>query len=89
VCIIGAASVAKFTSRFPSVFRGTHVDIDDVTMLRGRTVELRGDGGSVPLELWASGERVGPLPGRVEAVPAALRVLVPGDDRDDGAAGSA
>jgi hypothetical protein len=31
----------------------------------------------VPLELWASGERVGGLPGRVEAVPDALRVVTP------------
>jgi diacylglycerol kinase (ATP) len=78
VCIIGPASVAKFTSRFPLVFRGTHVDLDEVTMLRGRTVDVCADGGAVPLELWASGERVGALPGRVEAVPDALRVLAPG-----------
>jgi diacylglycerol kinase (ATP) len=77
VCIIGPASVAKFTSRFPSVFRGTHVDLDEVTMLRGRTVDVCAGGGDVPLELWASGERVGGLPGRVEAVPDALRVVTP------------
>jgi diacylglycerol kinase (ATP) len=78
VCIIGPASVARFTTRFPSVFRGTHAKIDEVVMLRGPTVELQADGGDVALELWASGERVGPLPGRVEAVPHALRVLTPG-----------
>ena len=31
-----------------------------------------------PLEMWASGERVGPLPVRVTAEPAALRVVVAG-----------
>jgi len=84
VCVIGDASIAKFTARFPSVFRGTHVRIDGVVMLRGRTVELHADGGAVPLELWASGERVGALPGRVEAVPNALRVLVPPPRPADG-----
>jgi hypothetical protein len=46
-------------------------------MLRGRRVEIAGDRGDVELELWASGERVGPLPGTVETVASALRVLVP------------
>jgi YegS/Rv2252/BmrU family lipid kinase len=77
VCIIGATSVAKLVARFPSVFRGTHVRIDEVTMLRGKLVELTADGGDVPLELWASGERVGALPGSVEVVPEALRLVVP------------
>lgn len=77
VCIIGPAPVTRFVWRFPSVFRGTHVDVDDVVMLRGKRVELYPDGGTVPLELWASGERVGPLPATAEIVPAAVRVLVP------------
>ena len=46
-------------------------------MLRGKRVEIEPDGGGVALELWASGERVGTLPGSIEAVPRALRVLVP------------
>jgi diacylglycerol kinase (ATP) len=77
VCVIGPAPVTRFVTRFPTVFRGTHVHTDDVMTFRGRCVELSGDGGNAPLELWASGERVGPLPGTVEVVPAAVRVLVP------------
>jgi diacylglycerol kinase family enzyme len=34
-------------------------------------------GGATPLEVWASGERVGPLPARVEVAAGAVRVLVP------------
>ena len=79
VCVIGPATVVKFTTRFPSVFRGTHTAIEEVDTLRGRVVELCPDGGSMSLELWASGERVGALPGRVEAAPGALRVMVPVD----------
>jgi diacylglycerol kinase (ATP) len=77
VCVIGTASVATFLTKFPSVFRGTHTRVDEVTMLRGRAVELRGGDGPVPLELWASGERVGALPGRVTVVPGALRLVAP------------
>jgi diacylglycerol kinase (ATP) len=77
VCVIGPAPLTRFVTRFPSVFRGTHVDVEDVTMFRGKRVELWAEGGSVPLELWASGDRVGPLPGAVEVVPSAVRVLAP------------
>jgi diacylglycerol kinase (ATP) len=79
VCVIGDVPIAKFVLRFPEVFRGTHVRIDGVATFRGRRVELAADGGHVPLELWASGERVGALPGSVEVAPGALRVLVPTD----------
>jgi len=77
VCVIGPAPVTKFVGRFPSVFRGTHVRADDVVTFRGRRVELAPDGGSISLELWASGDRVGALPGSVEVAPGALHVLVP------------
>jgi diacylglycerol kinase (ATP) len=79
VCIIGPASLTKFATSFPTVFKGRHTEIDEVVMLRGKTIEIEPDGGDVGLELWASGERVGLLPGRVEVVPGALRVLVPND----------
>jgi diacylglycerol kinase (ATP) len=81
VCIIGDVPLAKFLVRFPQVFRGTHVHIDGVVTFRGRRVELAPDGDGIPLELWASGERVGALPGSVEVAPGALRVLVPRDAR--------
>jgi diacylglycerol kinase (ATP) len=77
VCVIGDVPLAKFLLRFPEVFRGTHVHIDGVATFRGRRVELAADGGNIALELWASGERVGALPGSVEVVPGTLRVLVP------------
>lgn len=79
VCVIGPVPVLEFLVKFPRVFRGTHTRIREVTSRRGRLVELAGAPGSGPLELWASGDRVGPLPARVEAIPGALRVLVPPD----------
>jgi len=80
VCVIGRVSRGRFLTGFPRVFRGTHPVIDGVETLRGRVVELSADeasNGRPAPQLWACGERVGPLPARLEAVPDALRVLVP------------
>jgi diacylglycerol kinase (ATP) len=78
VCIVGDASTVEFLRRFPRVFKGTHTALETVTTLRGSAVEITAPAtGNPGLELWASGERVGPLPARIEAVPGALQVLVP------------
>jgi diacylglycerol kinase (ATP) len=78
VCIIGGAPLRRFLANFPKVFKGGHVGMKEVTLLRGQKVELStSDRTDPPLELWASGERVGPLPARLEAMPDALQVLVP------------
>jgi len=73
VCIVGDVGRTDFLRTFPSVFRGTHVRHPKVRMLRGPEVTVEA---GRPLELWASGERVGPLPARIEAVPGALAVVV-------------
>jgi len=80
VCVVRRTSRLELVARFPTVFRGTHTRADAVEMLRGSRVTLSaGDGppNGRALELWASGERVGPLPVEVEVVPAAVRVLAP------------
>jgi diacylglycerol kinase (ATP) len=78
VCIVGPVSRVGFLRTFPSVFRGAHVDHPSITALRGReiTIEALDDRDTEP-ELWASGERAGPLPARATVVGGALRVLVP------------
>ncbi len=77
VCIVGATSVGEFLLRFPRVFKGTHTSVASVHTMRGASVAVEPRGGDVPLELWAAGERIGPLPASVEVWPAALRVAVP------------
>jgi diacylglycerol kinase (ATP) len=76
VCLIGPLTVPKFTLNFPRVFRGTHVNHPAVTTLRGRVIEVEALDPR-PMDLYAAGERVGPLPARVEAVAGALRLVVP------------
>lgn len=78
VCVVGDVSRAEFLRTFPSVYRGEHVRNPMVTIRRGTRVtvdSLDSTGGREPLELWASGERVGPLPAVLESVPDALQVV--------------
>ena len=62
---------------FPTVRRGRHLDLPVVSVHRARTVRLEAlPGGAVPRP-HADGEPLGELPVTCEAVPGALRVLVP------------
>lgn len=67
----------QFLMNFPKVFKGTHVAHPDVHIFRGTRIELESLDDSVPMEIYADGERVGPLPGVMEAIPDALNVRVP------------
>ena len=76
VCVVGRVSRADFLRTFPKVFDGTHTRnplVHDAAREARR--RSRCPRHSTPPELWASGERVGPLPARLEAVPDALRVV--------------
>ncbi len=80
VCVVGPVSRAGFLRAFPGVFRGTHLHHPMITMQRGREISIElVDGAATtrpPMELWASGERVGALPTQLTAVPHALQVIV-------------
>ena len=77
VTIVGAMSRPEFLWTFPKVFKGTHVGHPKITTLRGSHVQLESLDASIPMEVYADGERVGPLPGTMEAVRDALTVRVP------------
>ena len=77
VCVVGAVSRFEFLRSFPRVFRGTHVSHPAVDMHRGKVVELSSLDASPAIELYGAGERIGPLPARLEAVPGELQVVVP------------
>ena len=81
VCVVGPVSRAGFLRTFPKVFRGTHVHHPLVTTSRGTDIRIEAlDAPAAPHasppELWASGERVGPLPARITPARGALRVVV-------------
>jgi len=76
VCVIGDISRAQLLRHFPKVFSGSHLGVSGITSYRGAhvTVETPGRDG---MEVWADGERVGPLPATMEPKSGALRVRVP------------
>jgi diacylglycerol kinase family enzyme len=59
--------------RLPRVYDGTHVDLPDVTVLRGTEVHVTAE---APVAAYGDGERLGPLPRTATVAPGALRVLV-------------
>jgi len=74
VCIVNGMGKLELLSVFPRVFRGTHIYHTGVETLRGREITVRADS---PCEIYADGERIGPLPVVLKAVPQALSVMVP------------
>jgi diacylglycerol kinase (ATP) len=76
VCVIGDLSRIQILRHFPKVFRGAHLSVPGVSMFRGKHVTVEALGRDA-MEVWADGERVGPLPATMEPKPGALRVRVP------------
>ena len=80
VVVIEAASRLELLRSLPTVYDGTHVNRPEVTVLRGKRVELRGDARN-PIPLGGDGEALGVLPGLdsepavVEIQPGALSVI--------------
>jgi diacylglycerol kinase family enzyme len=56
------------------VFKGTHVNEPNFTVLRGRAVTFTADR---PFTAYADGDPIVDLPATVRVLPGALRVLVP------------
>lgn len=76
VVLAGPMSRGHLLGLLPRVFPGTHVKDPAVQVLRSRTVLIEASPlGPPPPAAFADGERLGPAPLRIEARPAAVRVL--------------
>jgi diacylglycerol kinase (ATP) len=73
VTMVQSASRAKLIRLFPTVFKGTHVNLDQVRTARAKVITVDSPG----INAYADGEFVCPLPVEVSAVPGALRILRP------------
>jgi diacylglycerol kinase (ATP) len=73
VTMVASASRTKLIRLFPTVFKGTHVDLDEVRTARAKTVTVDSPG----INAYADGEFVCPLPVEVSAVSKALKILRP------------
>jgi diacylglycerol kinase (ATP) len=77
VTVVGEMNRAQMLVNFPKVFKGTHTSHPKVAIYKATRVELESLDPSVPMDVYADGERVGPLPANMEAVRGALTVRVP------------
>ncbi|KQW47736.1 diacylglycerol kinase [Nocardioides sp. Root1257] len=80
VVVIEAASRLALMRSLPKVYDGAHVDLDEVTVLSGRRVEITGSARK-PIPVGGDGEPLGPLPALgsapavVEVSPGALGII--------------
>jgi diacylglycerol kinase (ATP) len=73
ITMVLATSRTRLIRLFPTVFKGTHVELDRVSTERATSVSVESPG----INAYADGEYVCPLPVEVSAVPAALKILRP------------
>jgi YegS/Rv2252/BmrU family lipid kinase len=74
IVTIGEVGRLRFLGNLPKVFKGTHVDEDEVRVFRAPHLELSA---SRPLEVYADGEHLTDLPVSLRLLPRALSVLAP------------
>jgi len=66
-----SASRTKLVRLFPTVMKGTHVELDEVTTARAKSIHVECPG----INVYADGDFACLLPAEISAVPAALQVL--------------
>jgi diacylglycerol kinase (ATP) len=71
--MVASASRTRLIRLFPTVFKGTHVELDEVHTKRAKTITVDSPG----INAYADGEYVCPLPVEITAVPDALNILRP------------
>ena len=81
VLVIEAASRLQLVRSLPRLYDGSHVELDEVTVRRGRSVSVSCDG---DVTAYADGERLTLLPFDARVLPQALQVLI----RPDAASGA-
>jgi YegS/Rv2252/BmrU family lipid kinase len=74
IVVVGEVGKLRFVGNLPKVFKGTHVEADEVRVFRAPHLELSA---SQPFPVYADGEHLTDLPARLRILPRALSVLVP------------
>ena len=72
ICLVRPVGIFKVMRFLPSVLKGSHGAVPEVSFLRTRKVRIDCDR---PMELWADGEPVATSPLSVEILPGALKVV--------------
>jgi YegS/Rv2252/BmrU family lipid kinase len=74
IVLVGKVGKLRFLGNLPKVFKGTHVDTDEVRVLRAPRVEFSA---SKPLAVYADGDHLTDLPATLRILPGALDVVAP------------
>lgn len=74
VVMTGETGKLSFLANLPKVFKGTHLEEDAITVLRGAEVEITA---SRPFEIYADGEHLTDLPAKLRLLRRALRIIAP------------
>jgi YegS/Rv2252/BmrU family lipid kinase len=74
IVTVGEVGKLRFLGNLPKVFKGTHVEKDEVRVFRAPHLELSA---SKPFPVYADGEHLTDLPASLRVLPHALTVLVP------------
>jgi YegS/Rv2252/BmrU family lipid kinase len=74
VVMVGEHGKLRSLAILPKVFKGTHVEEDEVRVFRASRLELSA---SRPFPVYADGEHLTDLPAKLRVLPQALNVIVP------------
>jgi YegS/Rv2252/BmrU family lipid kinase len=74
IVTVGEVGKLRFVGNLPKVFKGTHVNEDEVRVFRAAQLELTA---SRPFPVYADGEHLTDLPASLRVLPRALSVLAP------------
>lgn len=73
ITMVNEASRTKLIRLFPTVMKGTHVDLDEVSTARAKSIYVECPG----INVYADGDFACLLPAEISAVPGALQILRP------------
>ncbi len=74
IVLVAHANKFRFLRLLPTVFKGEHIKLPNVDVIRAREVEISAER---PFTMYADGDPIAELPVKVSALPAAVRVMVP------------
>ncbi|AXN45331.1 Diacylglycerol kinase [Mycobacterium marinum] len=75
ITMVRSGSRSRFLRLFPTVVKGTHVELDEVTTARAKSIDVECPG----INVYADGDYACPLPANISAVAGALQILRPND----------
>jgi diacylglycerol kinase (ATP) len=73
ITMVQSASRTRLIRLFPTIFKGTHIELAEVSTARAATITVDSPG----INAYADGEYAYPLPVEVSAVSGALKILTP------------